>query len=532
MNKIINSIIPVVFLSFMLFLLITFTFRFTNKTNLIGVTLAIYPKDVTFKNFVDGSFQKSFEKWLSDNFYGHNSIVKLHNQIEYSIFHDGLGDWIQGSDGYLYSKSQTYSYIGGEVVNQKTLNEYDDYAKKVYQLQTNLTNNGKDFLYLINPIKAELYPEKLPWYEKIVMDKYASKGNTIKKALIESFQKYGINYYDTTDDLKLMKKSASFDIFSKTGHHWTLTAVASEMNQLFDNIASKTPFISYPSVDVVEITDNLFGTDKDALNLLNVIWPNLSDNYTSPQIKYNNTSNNSVYIFGTSYGWEITGSLYQNQSNKAFNNLVYQEYFTNLVTYDENGSNRTSYTVNNVPADLKVMNTVKSSDLVIMEQQGNILETHEKFLNYVNENINFMEYQNGDNAITYKQDAIGVSFENFFDLENWGRWTEGQNALVHFYGDDLFNNKSNAILAMNVSSFAQNQTVKIIINGVEIAEIYVTQEKQDYSIEIPSENLSAHENIIEFKLSNKVTSPKILGQSEDARMLGLGFVKLSITGGK
>lgn len=129
----INKVIaPIGILGFLVFLLLTFCIRFENKTVLNGVILTEYPSKVTLASVTHGEFQKNFGKWMTDNFYGHTVVVKCHNQMEYSIFHDGIGDWLVGRDGYLYSKSQTQMYTGGGMemrrkLMMRMLEKFSDY---------------------------------------------------------------------------------------------------------------------------------------------------------------------------------------------------------------------------------------------------------------------------------------------------------------------------------------------------------------------------------------------------------------------
>ena len=134
-EKVIYSIVPIVTITSLLILLIGFVLRLPNTKVLNGVGLAGYPSDISVHSFWNGDFQTEFGKWFSDNFWGHSEIVECHNQIEYGLFNDGSGDWIQGRDGYIYSKSQSYSYVAGERANWSSFEDYIEYAKSVAEMQ-------------------------------------------------------------------------------------------------------------------------------------------------------------------------------------------------------------------------------------------------------------------------------------------------------------------------------------------------------------------------------------------------------------
>ena len=162
-KKYVYNIVPVTIIAFLNVMFFCFVLRLNNNTDLNGVTLAAIPTDTSIERIMDGSFQTEFGEYLSDNFYGHTDVVKCHNQIEYGVFEDGSGDIVQGKDGYLFSGSQTYSYVAGEKANAFSWDDYLTFADSVGKMQRLLSEQGKDFVYLLTPTKAEIYPDFLPW---------------------------------------------------------------------------------------------------------------------------------------------------------------------------------------------------------------------------------------------------------------------------------------------------------------------------------------------------------------------------------
>ena len=524
-------IITVLFIGFLMFLLGAFVFRFSNTTWLVGVMPTPYPPNISVDTILDGTYQSSFSRWLSDNFYKHTEIVKCHNQIEYGIFQDGVGDWIQGKDDYLFSKSQTYTYAGGDRANANSYEQYLEYASTIAEVQALLQEDGKDFIFLITPIKAEIYPEYIPWYEKMILKRYGSGENSTRKMLIRALEERGVNYYDVTQDLVEMRKNKEFDVYSKTGQHWTLTAAATEMKAIMEQFEKLSAFTEYPRVNIVDIKEELFGIDKDILDLQNVIYPNVADKYTSPLLEMIR-SNDSAFLFGTSFGWEIAGSFYVNEKVRAWDELVYQEYFVNLTEYGEEGDFTQSYSSNNTPDDLGVMKHINNSNVIIMEQQAQlgIMETHKKFIDYVNEQLKTGYYTMSGDLLRNKTAYSQFDLVNFYDLEDWGRWTKGNDCTVSLY-DDIVDIESPLFLKMRVGSFAYDQMVDVYLNGKCIDTINVSQEKQDYLLELPHELIEHSENKIKFVLSEETTSPAQWLYTNDDRNLGLGFEELTIVAG-
>lgn len=194
-----------------------------------------------------------------------------------------------------------------------------------------------------------------------------------------------------------------------------------------------------------------------------------------------------------------------------------------------------AYTAENLPSDLNIMNNLRNSDLLIMEQQGfeGLLPTHLKFVNYVNANIDKMYYNLGDNAISYTSDSAGVSLDDFWGLEdqNRWRWTRGKECSVHLYGNKLAESDEYLNIHLNASSYGLDRSVEVKFNGTPLETIKLLQKEQGYIIPVPTDLVNEKENIIEFHLHGDTFSPKDLEKSDDTRNLGIGIANLSIEGG-
>ena len=525
-------ILPVGIFAVLLILNMALLFRIPEKDKLVGVTLAPYPNELSFETVLNGEFQEKFGKWFNDNFAGQTRIVKYHNQIEYSIFKDGIGDWIQGKDGYLFSKSQTYNFTAGAKNKRFTWEQMEAYAKKILNFQTSLGFYGKDFLYIINPVKAEIYPDYLPWNERVLLKTYVNYGERNAELMKAAFDKYGVNYYDTTDDLKKMRMNNKYDVFSKTGHHWTLLATANEMNMIFQHVEGLGDENGLLDVPTLDTTDKVFETDKDILNLQNVYKGRLSDIYSSPLINYRNRIPMNVYLYGTSFCTELVNVLYDNIANRAFNKVVYQQYFGFVSTYDQNGKQQVNYKRGDEISSLGIMKNIRDSDIIIIESQATngLLNEHIKFLDYVNDNMDDIYYHIGDSAVRYGDNSNNVMLENFCGLAELGRWTMGDSCKIHLYGNELKKEGTDINAEFEAYSYHAGHEVDVLWNGNYITTIDIPPERHSYAIAIPQELIDESENVIEFCLHGEIYSPNDLGESKDYRYLGLRFVDISFLG--
>ena len=530
-KKRVNSILLFGVMLFCLILSMANIFRLSNRTTLVGVTLSSFPTDFSLKAVFDGSFQDGWERWFRDNFYGHTVVVKSRNQFAYTVFKDGSSDWMRGQNGYLYKKSEAYLYAGGNRANNKSQKEYADYAEQLYLLQTKLEEIGKDFLYIITPYKAEIYPEYLPWYDKVLQKKYVDQENSTKKSLIRAFEKYGVNYYDTTDILKDIREKEEYPAFALTGHHWTLAAAADAFDILLSDCEKRSCGNQYPHIIVDGMTDQLYGRDKDLHSDLNIFSDVQNVCYQTPIISYSQQSDLSAYLFGTSYTLEISDAVSKDISQRPFDNFFVQQYLTRLVTTDENGQITTAYSAKDKMSDRAILAHIRESDIIMIEQPGilGILDTHVKFLDYVNRNIDQLYYTPGDNILLYAEDP--QSFEDFFEMQDDIRWMEGTTGTVHFHGNKIKEVSEERYLSMSLCSYYLTQKVDIFFNGEILCTIEVTPDNKDYRVKIPEYLIQENENKVAFLIHGETYSPRSLGESKDSRNLGLGFTFLAIDGG-
>ena len=535
-KRITDALLPAGIFVFLLILFFCFLFRADNKTTLVGVTLASKP-ELTKAGVMDGSYQSSWGKWMNDNFYGNTMIVKCHNQLQYSLFHD-VGVWV-GKNGYLFYKDESYNYAAGRKTNTQSQDVFDQYAMKIAEMQRKLADCGKDFVYVITPSKSEVYPELLPWNERAIADRYAKGDGTSRDMLLKAFDKYGVNYYDTLPDLLNMKGTEAFDAFANTGHHWTLTAVATEMNTLFAGISGMTPHIEYPTVRVTGITDKIFSTDKDILASLNVFYPSASldrsrpsDNYTFPDIEYD-MSDDHIYWFGTSFGIEIMGALYGGTADRAFDSTKFSHYWTFLRTADGSGDTAESYSAETPHGETGAMRAVEDADLVVMDSQGpsGVLQTHVEFVDYVNSHLDTLLYRLGNNVIPYLEDDLGVSLNGFYALEEWGRWTNGGSSSVTLRGDIYPKTATSLRMVVDMMSYGVPHEADVYINSTYLTTLDVQIENGSYAVMIPMEFLNADENTIEINLREAALSPAEIGESDDTKLRGLGISSLILEEG-
>ena len=156
----INKVFCICFVTISSVFFACYLFHIDDNKALSGVNSTIEKPQTSIKSVMSGEYQNKFNSWFADNFPYRNTMTILYNQIKYNCFNELNGVWIAGKDGYLFNGDQSKSYCLGD--NNYTDEQYEQYAKKVAFVQQELIKRGKKIIYILTPVKAQIYPEKLP----------------------------------------------------------------------------------------------------------------------------------------------------------------------------------------------------------------------------------------------------------------------------------------------------------------------------------------------------------------------------------
>lgn len=161
--------------------------------------LASFPK-LTLSSIADGSFMKSFETYMADQFIFRDSLISAKTYFDrLSGKREENGVYI-GEDGFLIEKQSPYS------------------KKKVKALTKSINTFMKKYPYVnkmvaISPNASYVYSDKLPKNVE-VSDQY----NQLTK-IMNSLE--GKNYRFLNVSKALLEAKKKHQVFYKTDHHWT-----------------------------------------------------------------------------------------------------------------------------------------------------------------------------------------------------------------------------------------------------------------------------------------------------------------------
>jgi len=219
------------------------------------------------KELFNGSFQKKYESFINDNFGFRNTFVRLHNQIQYSVFGKSTAeDVIVGKNGYLYEEKYITALQGKDFIGEEKINSI---ISKLKFLQDTLQKINITLVPVFAPSKARFFPEYIP--ERYKIDKNAK---TNYDYFIKACKQQQVEFIDFNDLFIKSKDTSRYPLYPKCGTHWSVYSFINATDSLKRYIEKKRNIklnnIIYTGV---EISDSLHDPDCDmgkALNLFSV----------------------------------------------------------------------------------------------------------------------------------------------------------------------------------------------------------------------------------------------------------------------
>jgi hypothetical protein len=328
---------------------------------LSGAEKKTRPEITSIRDVITGKFQDKVEKWLKQNIGFRGTFVKTDNQINYSVFNEFSRSHprkiILGKNKYLYEEPYIDVYNRVVISPERVL---FDKAVALKKLQDGLKRRNVQFLAIITPSKATVYPEYIP-------EKYILRDNLGKKdnydIILPLLARHGVNVLDGRAYFLDLKKQGVTDLFTTSGTHWSLygaylytSGLISRMERLLGRRLARIETIrTVTSREPIDL-------DKDVARLGNILFTrSLFTNYkypvTRPDLK-NNAYRPNILLVGSSFCWNI---LYYLDMNSTCSRMNFFYYFNTDYTYP--GKNPS-------PVDRNTINwerDVLSRDIVIVE---------------------------------------------------------------------------------------------------------------------------------------------------------------------
>lgn len=313
---------------------------FPEMKPLSGDYLPIQKPVFTWKNWYKSEYQGQIERYLKDQAGFGSFLIRFRNQLDYSLFGlvhaEGV---IKGKKNELFESDYIRAYTGLDFVGESII---DRKIRRLKFLQTFLKDSlNTDLLFVLEPDKASLYPERIP-------EEYLQTARPVTnyQNILEKADLYDLDYIDLNEWFIQLKNQASHPLYGQFATHWSDYAAALALDSLL-NYLGEIRGITFPEI----ITDSLIveeyarEIDYDigrAMNLMirykdrqPLAYPDLN---LEKQPDTGQTGAR-VLIVADSYYWNIhnTGipkQVFEREEYWYFGKLVYPESYSDTTFVD------------------------------------------------------------------------------------------------------------------------------------------------------------------------------------------------------
>ncbi len=301
--------------------------HFSNVRGLWGAIEEEKPAEFSTKSWFDGSFQAQTDKYLNENFGFRPSFVRIHNQLQFSLFSIPHANGVViGKDWYLYEENYIRAYYGQDFIGDSTIQEN---TRKLRFIKDDLEKQGKSLVVMFAPGKGTFFPEFFPDSLK------AKKSRTNYTSYIEQFKQQGLPHLDFNAWFLSMKKTSPHPLYPKGGIHWSkygeILALDSMIHYI-ENVSNRTlPKLVVEEYEVKRINQ---AGDYDIAEGMNLLFQIPTYPMAYPKYHIENPERNTTRVLFVSdsyfwgiYNYQFTVSIFGNGEFWFYNNEIYGKTF-------------------------------------------------------------------------------------------------------------------------------------------------------------------------------------------------------------
>ena len=322
-----------------------------------------------FDHWWQGSYQLAKSNYANDNIGFRPAMVRVKNQVDYSLFDKLHGDWLApGLDHYLFQTIHINGYYGRDYVGYEAIKER---LRKLKAVQDTLEALGKTVVVIHAPCKAYYYPE---FIDKPFRS--AARTTTNLQAFLRIGDSLGVHQLDFNSWFVAMKYATKDPLYSRQGIHWSvygsLVAADSFVTYLEQRRHTPLPHATWNEVVHTTIARE---TDDDLARTLNLVFPYTTDTFAYPKVHYTANAGhkpNVIYI-GDSFLLNWIGDGLMQHTNSSWQ---VWEHFSTIwnSSYTEGQPHRTL-------KDDEWIDAINKSDcIVLMYTSFNLNEFGDGFI--------------------------------------------------------------------------------------------------------------------------------------------------------
>ena len=189
-------------------------FHFTEQQQLSGAITPAPRATFSWGEIQGGTFQPALEAYLGDRMGFRAFLVKMRNQLRFSIFQVSTNSAVViGRGGLVFQDAPVFTYLGIDSVGFKQRAQFR--VKRLRQVQQDLAGRGIPLLFVMAPNKArqlsDFLPEMLP---------QPRPGRSNYEVYTSEMRRQGVALLNLTPLFTAWADTAHYPLFPWSGTHW------------------------------------------------------------------------------------------------------------------------------------------------------------------------------------------------------------------------------------------------------------------------------------------------------------------------
>lgn len=252
---------------------------------------------------LNNSYQPALEKYLEDRIGFRPWMVRLRNQVAYSVFRLGrANNTVIGTDDIMFDGNAANSYLGRDFVGEA---EVDRNVHRFRDVQDTLARHGTLLVFVVAPGKSHIYPEMLPAY-------YRTQPRTRSNytAYTEKLAAAGVNLVDFGALFRQWKDTSAYPLMPRGGIHWSLWGRDLAVDTLFGYVRQRGRF-DMPDGRITsrEFSNIPRDTDNDLAKVLNLFQEPEAFRMAYPKLEFAplrpGQRKPNLLLVGDSFAWSL-----------------------------------------------------------------------------------------------------------------------------------------------------------------------------------------------------------------------------------
>lgn len=405
MSKLIKHIILILILGLLILPAMQGYLKFIEERPLHGGIAKTTFLELNKENWIKGNFQESEVNRIEQELGFHNSLVRIYNQLNFSLFgKPGAEGILKGKNGQYYEADYIRAWTGDDFVGAKLL---DKKLRQLRFLQGYLKDSlDIDLVLVLEPGKASVYPEDIPdRFEKAEVgasnyDYICRRSEELRIELID-FNEYFIQIRDT----------AKYPVYPKMGTHWSEFAMWYAADSLINYIETVRG-IDMPDVvkDGIVISDSMRASDNDIGATLNLLFEPDYPPMPYPEYHFRTDSSHTqpcVLAVADSYYWNFYNTKIP---EKLFSNLDFW-YFYRTIYPDTWFARLLDKNAEVIVDDIDLQDEVEKMDVILLMMTERFLYKFDR--GFIDDLYRIYGKTSSMDTLTYYQTSI-VNTDSWF----------------------------------------------------------------------------------------------------------------------